>query len=249
MQKADEKLAAAQQELAEERVRAELDLALEFINRFRSELEQMIQRQKAVVSSTADVESARISRTITPTAAAERLATLADEELAVKQMALENRELLFGLAAVRVSLQEAEDRLAEAATLLAANESGERTQSAEHKALACLEAMQLAFAETAREAQPPPGGNRGGGNGNPPPQPQRRPAFELLEVKMLRVMQLELNDRTEALERRRTEAGDAITDEIRADFARQAQELAAEQRRLAELVQEMLSRNNGRGNE
>jgi hypothetical protein len=62
-------------------------------------------------------------------------------------------------------------------------------------------------------------------------------------------MQLELNSRTEAHDRHRAEAGDTITEETRAELARQAQELAVEQRRLAELVQEMLSRNNRRGNE
>jgi hypothetical protein len=62
-------------------------------------------------------------------------------------------------------------------------------------------------------------------------------------------MQLELNARTEAHERRRAETANQLTDENRVEIGREAQELAAEQRRLAELVQEMLSRNNRRDDE
>jgi hypothetical protein len=249
MSQADNKLEEAQRELAEDRARAELDLALEFINRFRTELEQMIARQKKVIESTSETDSARRSGALTPDAAAERLANLATEERALAQSALEQRELLTGLAAVGLGLQDAERKLTHAADLLARHESGERTQTAENLALARLEAMMQAFAETAREAQPPGGNRGGGGNANRPPQPQRRPAFELLEVKMLRVLQLELNARTEAHDRRRAQAAGNLTDDALAELAREAQELAAEQVRLAELVREMLSRNNRRDNE
>jgi hypothetical protein len=63
---------------------------------------------------------------------------------------------------------------------------------------------------------------------------------------MLRMLQVELNARTDQYEERLTAAGPQPNEAQRAELAREAQQLAAEQRRLAELVNEMLSRNNRR---
>jgi hypothetical protein len=59
---------------------------------------------------------------------------------------------------------------------------------------------------------------------------------------MLRMLQVDLNERTRQFEERLT-AG-PLDAAARADLEREGPELAAEQRRLAELVQSMLSRNN-----
>ncbi len=61
---------------------------------------------------------------------------------------------------------------------------------------------------------------------------------------MLRMLQVEVNQRTDAHEKRVAAAGAQATDAERAEFNRESDELAAEQRRLAELVQEILTRNN-----
>jgi hypothetical protein len=243
---AEQKLEEAARELAERRAQAELDLALEFINRFRESLEQMIARQERVLTDTFELDAARRAARGLSAADAGRLEALAAEERALVQQAVANRELLMGLGAVRVSLEEAERRLTAAAELLAGGESGRPAQNAERRALARLNSMMEAFAQTAAEARKPPeGGNQGGGN-NPNQPPGRRPAFELLEVKMLRMLQVELNARTDQYEERLTAAGPQPNEAQRAELAREAQQLAAEQRRLAELVNEMLSRNNRR---
>jgi hypothetical protein len=105
--------------------------------------------------------------------------------------------------------------------------------------------MLQAFAQTASESAPSQ--NAPAGNNETPPgqQPQRRPTFELLEVKMVRMMQVELNERTRAIEDQLAGLKQPLADRERAELAREAQELQAEQRRLAELVQEMLTRDNG----
>jgi len=118
-------------------------------------------------------------------------------------------------------------------------------QQSEQSALTRLEAMLQTFAQTANEAGKKPDAN------NPPPppaannqqqQPQRRPTFELLEVKMLRMLQADLNIRTADHEKRSAAA--AGNPMAKADFDREARELASEQGRLVELVQKMLSRDN-----
>jgi hypothetical protein len=131
-----------------------------------------------------------------------------------------------------------------ASKLLADRQTGSETQQAEQLALTRLEAMLQTFAQTANEAAKKPDAN------NPPPppaannqqQPQRRPTFELLEVKMLRMLQADLNERTAQHEVRSAAAAD--NQAAKAGIDQEARELAAEQGRLAELVQKMLSRDN-----
>jgi len=243
LKQAEQKLDAAATELAEARAQAELDLALEFINRFRGELEEMIASQQKLIVDTEELDGALRANRIAADLAANQLTQLEARERELLQTAVEQRELLMGLAAVRISLQDAERRLASAVDLLAAKNSGIVTQQAERHALARLEAMLEAFAQTAAEAQKKPeGGNRRGGGNQGQPPPQRRPAFELLEVKMLRILQIELNQRTAAHQIRL--AADGQANAQRADLVRESLELAAEQQRLAELAREMLSRNN-----
>jgi hypothetical protein len=100
------------------------------------------------------------------------------------------------------------------------------------------------FAQTANEAQPnqpPPSG--AGANQNSQ-RPQRRPTFELLEVKMLRLLQIDLQARTEAYQRRISELKPPVNESQRAQVQQEARDLAAEQGRLAELVEDMLTRDN-----
>ena len=78
-----------------------------------------------------------------------------------------------------------------------------------------------------------------GRNNNPPP-PQRRPTFELLQAKMLRMLQADLNERTQQFQQRLAAANAAEKGQLQ----QEAQELSAEQGRLAELVQSMITRDN-----
>ncbi|MEX2316094.1 MAG: hypothetical protein WD669_03010 [Pirellulales bacterium] len=241
---AEQKLEDAARQLAERRAQEELDMALEFINRFRTELEQMIQRQRAVVSDTLAVDAARQSAGKLSAADVGQLELLAVEERNLAGLALANRELLSGLGAVVLSLQETERRLIAAAERLAKGESGAAAQEAERRALARLEAMLETFAQTVAEAQRKPADANAAG-APPPQQPGRRPAFELLEIKMLRMLQVELNERTRSHERQ-TAMAISRTDAQQAAIDRETRDLAAEQRRLAELVEEILSRNNSK---
>ena len=141
-----------------------------------------------------------------------------------------------------ISLEEAARRLDLQLPIARQADIRRADQQAEQQALARLEGMLEAFTQTAAEAgqKPPGGGNQGGQEGQ-----QRRPTFELLEVKMLRMLQVDLNERTQSFqERLAAQGGQPANARDQAGLAREAQELAAEQRRLAGLVQEMLSRNN-----
>jgi hypothetical protein len=246
MQQAEQELERAARELAARHQQAEDDLALAFVRRFQAELGQMVERQQRVVSETIALDAQLRSNESTADQMRQPLAKLAGEEKELTQLAKEHREVLSGLGAVRVSLEDAERRLAAAAELLDDGNSSQAAQRAERHALARLEGMLQAFSQTNADASnstPPPGGSSGQPADQPP---QRRPTFELLEVKMLRMLQADLNQKTQAHQARL--ASDSPPNEgQRAELLDEARELAAEQGRLAELVQGMLTRDNDDG--
>jgi hypothetical protein len=244
VQKAEQNLERAAQQLAARQQQLEDDLATEFVRRFQNELTQMVERQQRVIKRTVELDTARKPAALSAEQS-KTLGDLATDERQLAEQAKEHSELLFGLGAVRVSLEDAERRLAAAEKLLVGGQSGTATQRAEQLALTRLEAMMQAFSQTANEADKKPDAN------NPPPppgagkneeQPQRRPTFELLEVKMLRILQADLNERTRDHERRA--AGADGKPDPKATLDEEARELSAEQGRLAELVQKMLTRDN-----
>ena len=241
VQKAEQDLKTAAEQLAQRRQQAEDDLALVIVRRFQAELTEMVKRQQQVIDDTSALESSQAGET--PSAdQKKKITSIGEEERQLAGIAKEHSELLFGLEAVRVSLQDAEKRLRTAGSMLETQQMGQQVLDAERLALVRLESMLQAFAQTAVEAAPqqnaapPPGA----GGQNNAAQPQRRPTFELLQAKMLRMLQADLNERTEQY--RQQTAASAAAD--RAELQREAQELAAEQARLAELVESMIKRDN-----
>ncbi|HEX5472646.1 MAG TPA: hypothetical protein VFW73_12210 [Lacipirellulaceae bacterium] len=241
---AENKLAQAAQQLAARRQEAEFDLALEIVRRFETQLGEMVKRQQRVIKSTADLDAGRRPNVQLSTDQTKTVAKLAGEEHQLAELAKEHSELLYGLGAVRVSLEKAEERLTSAGKLLEARETGPVAQAAEQLSLARLEAMQQAFAQTASEAGQTPKTNNGSSQAaaNNQQQPQPRPTFELLEVKMLRMLQADLNERTRQHEQRMAAAGENPAE--KASLSQEAAALASEQGRLAELVQKMILRDN-----
>jgi hypothetical protein len=244
MQQAENDLKRAADQLVARREQAEDDLALEFVRRFQSELGEMVQRQKRVLEKTADLDRERQATSTLEPPQLETVTSLGNEERQLADKAKEHSELLFGLGSVRLSLEEAERRLEVAGALLDQHQTGRAAQRAEQLALARLEGMLRAFAQTARQADPKQ-------NPAPPPppaaqnnQPQRRPTFELLEVKMLRMLQADLNARTQEYHERVAALTGPVDAAENAAIQQEARDIAAEQGRLAELVRTMLLRDN-----
>ncbi len=110
----EEQLAQAAQQLAERRQEAEFDVAIEIVRRFQTELGEMVKRQQRVIKKTVELDAGRRSNAPLSAEQAKAVADLANEEGQLAQLAKEHSELLYGLGAVRVSLEEAEQRLAAA---------------------------------------------------------------------------------------------------------------------------------------
>jgi hypothetical protein len=248
VKKAEEDLKQAAEQLAQRRQQAEDDLELEMVRRFQAELAEMVKQQQRVICRTVELEDARGKATLTKEQV-NQISGLATEERELAAQSKEHAELLFGLDAVRISLEESERRLLAAGKLLEGGQTGSAAQRAEQLALARLEGMLQAFAQTANDAAPKP-------NNQPPPgappqnnqqQQQRRPTFQLLQAKMLRMLQADLTERTETYRKRlaAANAADAGNNAAeKAELRQEAQELAAEQGRLVELVEAMLKRDN-----
>ncbi|HEX2476324.1 MAG TPA: hypothetical protein VHK01_16350, partial [Lacipirellulaceae bacterium] len=244
---AEQDLQQAARQLANRRQQAEDDLALEFIRRFQAELAEMVKRQQQVIERTVEVDRQRPPNQRPDNTATQRIAELAAQERELAEMAREHSELLFGLAAVRISLEDAERRLAAAAELLEGSHTGPDAQQAERHALARLEGMFEAFAQAASEAAPNNGQQPNSQPAQPGQQQQRRPTFELLEVKMLRMLQADVNERTRQYKDHVATLSETQREAAHDRLAGEAQELQAEQARLGELVQEMLRRDNEEG--
>ncbi|MEM1303793.1 MAG: hypothetical protein AAGG46_02795, partial [Planctomycetota bacterium] len=125
---------------------------------------------------------------------------------------------------------------------LAAVDPGRATQQHELAAIERLKHIADALTPTPPDdqEQPPSEGQGGGGQQG---QPREPPPFDVAELKMLRLLQLDLNARTRRFEAENA-AGRLASDAPRDATLDAARALADEQRRLADLVQELLDRNN-----
>jgi hypothetical protein len=242
---AEQDLAKAARQLAARRAQAEEDLSREILQRFQAELPTMIAGQKEVIRATMELE-ARIrgdqSNAVSVKHDQEIATGLAGKERELATSAHEHSELLAGLRVIGLALGEAADRLGEAAGRLERTQLGATTQGAEQLALSRLEQIAAAF-EQAKQAAGNHNGSSPPGNPSGAAQEPKRPTIELFEAKLLRALQAELHERTQALKERMAANG-APTDTSRAAAEREAEELAVEQGRLAELVQELRKRDN-----
>ena len=163
-------------------------------------------------------------------------------ELALAQEALQANavETVGTLNTARV-LQRALGLVAESMRLaadgLSGQDAGDSTQDAERRALARLEQLREALQpEPPQPNEKPPTENSN--SANPPGNQQQKPPGEaqrrLAELKMLKLLQVEVYDGTKALEERRRRMG-ALTPQEQLLL----EQLSAEQGKLAEMLSEL----------
>jgi hypothetical protein len=233
VERAERDLEEAARQLARRREQAEEDWSRRFLEQFKVELAAMVDGQRAVIRTTAELDATRDGN---KPLAFEQQRTV--EELTVQERKLADdahvqSEMLSGLRVFGVALNDAVTQLNLAADQLDKQNTGKTTQNAERRALDRFEQIVGALDQAAaRQSEPSPAGGQGGqadGGGG------QRPLFDLFQVKLLRMLQADLNQRTQDLEARQDRDD---------DVEHQAAELATEQGRLAELVEQLISRNN-----
>ncbi|MCA9220177.1 MAG: hypothetical protein KDA71_07595, partial [Planctomycetales bacterium] len=161
---------------------------------------------------------------------------LAEEQ---RTLAAEVRGLADELAsaeAFSVGLQGAEREMLRAASRLDRGETNETTQRYQQSALARLKQVQEALGDGAapRDADnnPQQGESQQPGNNAPPADTVRA----LSELKLIKLMQLEINRRTTELERLRNRTGELDDEQLR-----ELRDLADEQGQLAELLDRLVA--------
>jgi dsDNA-binding SOS-regulon protein len=226
----------ARQELADAVAREQEMLQAEQLASIEQMLQQILSAQQDVSAGTKEVRAARDEAGYARPERL-RLAELSDAEGALAE---DTGNVLDMLAEEGTSvvfpgvLEEVRDNLGDVQTRLADRDAGERTQALQAGVEADLRAMLDAIRKelSRRRRQGGAGGGpAGGGGGGGPLIPP------VAELKMLRLLQLRIQARTETL------AESAGTGELSADeLAERHEELSRRQRRLREMTREVAER-------
>ena len=222
-EKAEKDLEQAQRQLAERRREAEEDLAREQIARLEDSLKSLHERQKSLLQETERLENLRATEGRFTRA---QLGTVND--LARQQKSLQGETSLLAdklslTEVISMALEGAAKQMTRAGELLEHRETGSHTQGAQ-------EAARLRFAQllTAFANKPKPDGEQdGGGAGGDGSGSQSDAKRAIAQLKLLKILQEDLNGRYRKLNGARDEDATA---------AGQLAEVAADQGKLADLA-------------
>lgn len=231
---AQQDLDDAQQQLAEARRQAEQDLADEQLARLEDALKSIEQRQAQTLTETRRYDEIRESQ-----GDLTRAQWISVGDLVRQQQSLETeiRELAEKLSAkaFQFSLAGVAREMAAAAAQLGRRQLGVPAQDAMHHALTRLAQLMSALKpdadeQPAAQEEPEAPGGENGSAGQP------GDALRMVaELKLIGLMQTEINERTKALEEARRKTGE-LTPEERQTYA----ELSEEQGKLADLTLDLV---------
>jgi hypothetical protein len=212
---------------------AQADLVQEEMSRLEEQVASLERRQETLANETARLESLRRQTGQWQRA---QLAALQNSARAQRGLAEAATTLAADLQspAFAASLRGAGQEMERAAAGLERNDAGDASQQAQQAALHRLKQLRQILAEPPpennRQSQAPEGSENE--NADQPPNVQ-----SVNELKLLLLLQQELNRRTSELDARRNKAG-----ELTPEISRQIADLAAEQGEVAEIVQKLLAR-------
>jgi hypothetical protein len=226
---AERSLDQAQQQIEAAQRAAEQDLLSEQLARFEQEIAGLIRRQQSLTETTDELEKARLQQEGRRTRAqAATVGTLAREQ---RSVATETGDLAGQVAEAQafvLALRGVVREMERAAQGLARDDTGRGTQQAERNALLRLQQLR----EALKRDRPSGGDDQDSKAGNQGPQQPPGDAIQrLAELKLLKLMQEEINRQTVELEESRLRNG-KLTDDETATL----KELAEEQGRLAQLL-------------
>jgi hypothetical protein len=217
----------AQQQLAEARRKAEIDLATQQLARLDDNLKGLVDRQQHGIDETVRLDKLRSAQRQFNRTQLQTLRALAKDQQALGDDTTRLAEQLAGAEAFQFVLDSAAKDMSRAAERLGNRDTAAATQELEQDVLARLIQLVEALRKEKTAGQSfPPGTNPPGEAG----QQSNSNIRALAELKLIRLMQEDLNRRTQRLNQAVGER--PPTDEQRADFSR----LGEEQGRLAELM-------------
>jgi hypothetical protein len=229
----------ARRQVAQRRLEAEVELALEQMARLEQTVQAAHRRQEKVLEETLRLDQlardqGRLTRAQTAT-----LHTVARDQELLRNELLDLSKTLVGADVFNLALSGASAEMGRAAALLNRRRTDARAQQAEQNALKRLgQLLEALKPEEPGDEPADPGSGQGGAQGA-----QRPPGSglqTLVELKLLKLLQQEVNQRTQTLEAAfgRTEG---VTDEARREY----DQLSDEQGRLADLLWDLIAPNEG----
>jgi hypothetical protein len=224
---AEKSLEQAQQQLGQQLDRARRELVQEQLVRLEQQIEGLIIRQQAIIEDTARLDHLAADQGQLERPQLNSLVDLArsERELAVETGALGER--LGSAEAFQLGLRGAAREMVRASARLDRRQTGPDTQDMEQVALTRLQQIVAALAPESGETAE--GGGQGGAGQQPGAGSQQVTA--LAELKLLELLQQEINRRTAEIEAERI-AGEGLTPQLEQELI----ELAGEQGRLADLM-------------
>jgi len=240
---ASQKAGAAKKDLDEarrqveaRRMEAEVQLALEQLARLEETLQGMHRHQQAVIEETFRLDQIARDQGGLSRAQTASLVHLARDQDLLRTDTVALTQKLVGADVVNLALSGAAREMGRAAALLDRRQTGPPTQQAEQNALRrlgqLLEALKPEEPEETEDDENA-GAGQGGQQGSQPPPGSG--VQTLVELKLLKLLQQEINQRTQELEQTFGRA-DRLPDEARREYI----QLSDEQGRLAELLLDLI---------
>jgi hypothetical protein len=222
----------AQDELEQTRRDAEEQLAVEQLARIGDDLKALAERQDKVVSETGSYDALR-QKSEGKLTIAQRAGVrgLGQVEAGLKDETADLVEKLEGAPVFSLTLKRASQSMDQAARRLAELKTDRLTSQAAKAASERFKQLLDALKADAAGGQGGQGGGGGGGGGGGP-NPDGVPATA--QLKMLKALQQEINEKTEALEETKRRKGTLAPEQ-----AGELERLAEEQGVLADLVRDM----------
>lgn len=226
----------ARRRVHQRRMEAEVQLALEQLARLEQTLQGMHRHQEVVIEETLRLDQLARDQGALSRAQAASLVQLARDQNLLRSDTVALTEKLAGADVFNLALSGAAREMGRAAALLDRHQTGAPTQQAEQNALRRL--GQLLEALKPEEPEEPDddenaGAGQGGQQGSQPPPGSG--VQTLVELKLLKLLQQEINQRTQALEQTFGQA-ESLPDENRREYV----QLSEEQGRLAELLLDLI---------
>lgn len=226
---AEKQLEQAQQQLQQAIRQAEQQLLQEQFAKLEQALEGMTRQQQSIIDETVRLEEKRGEQGELTRGQQASVRTLARQQRGLVSEAGDFAEKIAEAEAFYLGLTGAMREMSLAAAQLDTENTGGQTQQLERNALARLE--QLVAALKQNDAQAEEDSSSGGGTGGQQGGPAGDGIQHVAQLKLLRLMQDALRQRTAQLDKIMQESG-KWTDEEQAEVAR----LAEEQGSLAELI-------------
>lgn len=224
---AEKDLEEAQVELAKRRQQAEADLANEQLSRIEDTVKSLHERQGKLIDETRRLEGLREAKGYLTRGEAASLQDLVRQQRALQQEAHLLAEKIAGAETFHLALNNAGEDMLRAANRLSQRDTGVGTQRIQRDAQDRIAQMLAALKSDSKKGGKPgsDGNGQGGGQGGQ----QGGGIRSIAEVKLLKLMQEDLNLRLKTL-------GDAPAESDREAHIEQLTRLSVEQGQLADLA-------------